>query len=490
MIRGFLNSVENFPDYPAITIDNNTQTYKQLFELSAQIAKKIEKIDSPLIGVYTDNNLYTYAGILGILMCGKGFVPLNHKFPDYRFKSIISQLNLTEVLGCQSSQNRITNLNSDVDYFSIDNLSVSQKKSNINFPRKTNTAYVLFTSGSTGIPKGIPISYENFDGLLDGIKDRWKVNASDIVLQAFELSFDVSLANTFLTFQAGAHLVVTSFDGITAINAYKSILDHKVTFAILPPSSISYLKKFKLLKDVKIPSVHTTVFTGEALFYENVREWKIGAPNSKIRNAYGPTEGTVWCLEHLLDENEINEATGGCPIGTPLKHIALEVDYSSGSTIDQGELCISGIQLFDGYLNNSEKTQKVLVRKKDGTVLYKTGDLVKKDENGNICYINRLDNQVQINGFRVELGEIEFAIKKVTNNSETVVFASEFLESLSLIAVIEKEKEDIATLKSNLSKLIPSYMMPRKIHFIDTMPLNSSGKIDRVALRKTYSDAT
>ncbi|MGK0367419.1 MAG: D-alanine--poly(phosphoribitol) ligase subunit 1 [Thermoproteota archaeon] len=490
MIRGFLNSVEKFPNYPAITIDNNWQTYNELFDLSAQIAKEIEGIDSPLIGIYTDNNLHTYAGILAILMCGKGFVPLNHKFPDHRLKSILTQLNLTEVIGCKSSENRITNLNSGTAYFPIDSLSNSQKTLNNTFPRKTNSAYVLFTSGSTGIPKGIPISFENFDGLLDGINERWKVNSSDIVLQAFELSFDVSLANIFLTFQAGAHLVVTSFDGITAINSYKSILDHKVTFAILPPSSISYLKKFKLLKDVKIPSVHTTVFTGEALFYENVREWKIGAPNSKIRNAYGPTEGTVWSLEHLLDENEINEVSGSCPIGTPLKHIAMEVDSSSSSSIDQGELCISGVQIFDGYINNSERTAKVLVRKKNGTVFYKTGDLVKKDENGIIHYINRLDNQVQINGFRVELGEIEFAIKKLTNNSETVVFASEFLESLSLIAVIEKEKEDIAKLKSNLSKLIPSYMMPRKIHFIDTLPLNSSGKIDRVTLKKKYSDAT
>tara|TARA_B100000795_G_scaffold269928_1_gene261172 strand:- start:3308 stop:4789 length:1482 start_codon:yes stop_codon:yes gene_type:complete len=488
MIRGFLNTYKSSPDSIAVTIDHKSYSYKEVYGMAFQISDQLSTEKSLLIGIYTDNNIYTYSALVGILLSGKGFVPLNSNYPDERIKSIIKQLSLSITVGCAVSKDRLQNIQEDVEYIVSDS-GTTLPVTHIEFnPMPSQVAYALFTSGSTGTPKGIPISFSNFDKLLESSLERWEIIPQDKVLQAFELSFDISIGVTFMTWEAGAELVVTSFEGITAVNAYKAIMDNEVTFAVLPPSSISFLHKFKMLKDIKIPSVKTTLFIGEALLVDHVEKWKNGAVNSKIINTYGPTEATVWCFAYNINPTTDAEAiNGGCPIGKPMLTTSYWIDYSKGFENDQGELCLIGPQVFDGYINNESKTTEVLFKNEENKTLYRTGDIVVINKNEDLVYINRIDNQVKINGFRIELGEIEHALRKVCNTSKVIAYVEEIMGVMTIQSIVEKEKTDVSKIKGDLGIILPSYMIPRNIHFIDVMPLNASGKIDRNKLKAQFT---
>jgi len=491
MIRGFLKSVEEFPDATALIVNGKKFTYSWLYDRASTVRNQIQTKNlrgCDFIGLYTDNNEFTYAALIGILLAHKGFVPLNHKFPNERLCKIIEDANIQTIVHCKSSKNRVDELKNNGSLI-IDDDVVSKKDDYSYAPVDNQIVYILFTSGSTGTPKGIPISNKNFNALISALDVRYKINETDIVLQAFELSFDVSLACTFLAWQYGATLLIPEMEGIVAVNSFKAIYDYKATFVTIPPSAIFYLKKLKMLGAIKIPSVHTTLFTGEALPYKLVTEWKTSAENTIVENAYGPTETTVWSLFYKLDQlTESQTINGLCPIGEGLKGINCRIvndEYKDVATGERGELIVSGEQIFEGYWNNSEKTEQAFFIDNNKNRWYKTGDIVVKNEYNNIIYINRKDNQVQVNGYRVELGEVEHAIKKACGLDGVVVLAKITVDYTDLYAFIEGDF-NLVEIQNKIKETLPFYMMPR--HFIATnpLPINTNGKVDKQLLQKQY----
>jgi non-ribosomal peptide synthetase component F len=351
-----------------------------------------------------------------------------------------------------------------------------------------SAAYTLFTSGSTGIPKGIPISHQNIDALMQDMWLRYPLSAENKVLQAFELSFDVSIACILLAWTQGAHLVVADLNGITAIQAFKSIYDHQVDFVVLPPSALFYIKKLKLLA-MPMPWVKQTLFTGEALSWNVVQDWKTSAFYSEIDNAYGPTEGTVWSLIDTLDDSIEQQLVNGlCPIGQNLKTIQIQIVNEKGDRVqkgERGELWIGGPQIFHGYVNLEEKTNEVLFVEKE-IRWYKTGDIVFQNEFDKIMYVNRKDNQVQINGYRVELGEVEHHLRNCLTSDAAVVLAHSKENVTELYAFVESEEKSEDQILEALRKNLPAYMVPRSVFILPSLPVNASGKIDKTNLRNTY----
>ena len=491
MLSGFLKSVKLFPNKTAIIVNGKSFSYQWLLDKALAIANEITKKDKSkthLIGLYTDNNEYTYAALIGILLANKGFVPLNHKFPNDRLSKIITDAGIETIAHCALSKNRINELKENSS-FEIDNLSENNTTAIDYAPNDTQVVYILFTSGSTGVPKGIPITSLNFNALITALNKRYNLNENDIVLQAFELSFDVSLACTFIAWQYGATLLIPEMEGIVAVNSFKAIYDYKATFVTIPPSAIFYLKKLKMLGAIKIPSVHTTLFTGEALPYKLVTEWKSSAENTIVENAYGPTETTVWSLFYKLDnETEKQTINGLCPIGEGLNGINCAIvddNYNNVQDGERGELLVEGAQIFNGYWNNNEKTEQAFYIDSNQKKWYKTGDIVVKNENNNIVYINRKDNQVQVNGFRVELGEVEHALKNVTGLDSIVVLAKITDDYTDLYAFIEG-KFIQAELQNKLKDALPFYMIPRHFIAVNPLPINTNGKVDKQLLHKQF----
>ncbi len=488
-IEKFLKSVgESFNEKTkseeiAIIIENTRYTYSELYKISIEISTAINQINSTshLIGVYTDNNIYTYAAIIGVLLSGKGFVPLNNKFPDKRLSNIIEQTGLELILGCEESKNRITQLKSEIELIVIDKTNRVKEEFKFILAPKNSIAYVLFTSGSTGEPKGISISYENFNSFLSPLCEKFPLNNDNKVLQCFELSFDVAIGCTFLAFSTSATLVVSSLKGIIAVNAFKSIIDYNVDFVVIAPSVVGYLVNYKLIPQYKVPNIKTTLFTGEALLFSQVLKWKESAENTRVINAYGPTEATVWSYFYQINENTPNEIINDlCPIGSPIKNIIPRIDETSSD--GKGELQLRGKQVFDSYWKNPKKTEESFAIDNEFR-WYKTGDLVSKNKYGNIVYLARLDNQVKINGYRIELGEIEYAINSILNTTTSVVVVGTDVKGNKMLTAFIGVSFNQKDLLEELSKTLTFYMLPKQFNYVKDIPLNSNGKIDRKLLK-------
>lgn len=485
VLAKILLHVEQTPSAKAVSLGSATWTYGELYQRATAVASQIQQlgISQKSIGLFTDNRLEMYAGLMGIWMSGNAYVPINHKFPKERLAKIITERQI-EYVFCESQNvatvsELVPSLIPVAYDFELDDAIVQQDCS---------LAYTLFTSGSTGLPKGIPINHAHLFALMQDMWERYPLGPGNKVLQAFELSFDVSIACVLLAWTQGAELVVADLNGITAINAFKAIHDHQVDFVTLPPSALFYLRRLKMLKMTQ-PWVTKTLFTGEALPYSVVQEWMTCAVNTTVDNAYGPTEGTVWSLIDTIDENIESQLKNGlCPIGQPLKTIAMRIVDEKGMDVndgDSGELWIGGPQIFHGYLGQPEKTAEVLFQDDNGMFWYKTGDVVFKNNYGKVMYVNRKDNQVQVNGYRVELGEVEHHLRNCLGHDAAVVLAHQEQEVTVLYAFAEGQGEETVALEKMRSK-VPGYMLPRNIYFLTQLPVNTSGKIDKQTLRKNY----
>ncbi|MBI4646490.1 MAG: AMP-binding protein [Bacteroidia bacterium] len=530
MYSGFLRSCKISGSKPAIKFGENEYSYSTLLNILMNIASGL-KYGEPLIGIYTENNVYTYASILAVLLNGSGFVPVNQKFPAERQLTIINETGLKTILCSASSVaplkkkwntkiNKLNFVENDIisDYkgsyalshritnflrtYELRNLTETVEKK-IN---PDSIAYVLFTSGSTGTPKG------------------------------------------------------------------RTIIDNKINIVAFAPSAIAYLKQFKILESVHLPYVRHTLFTGEALTMNLIQEWQKAAPNSVIENAYGPTEASVWSFIYHWQpgKSETETINGLVPIGTPLANIEYKIvdteyriqnteyriqntEYRIQNTEFhdcpdnvEGELVLGGEQITSGYWKNQEKTsssfylakavgswQKAVDKRQlavsknlsglvvSGVELYEvpdsvfkkeavggarrqqlakgswqnkkgknenrwylTGDIVIKNSVGNLVYIKRRDQQVQINGFRVEPGEIEYRLKALINNELVVVIPYQNTAGITSLVCFIRGEYNKQEIRNGLIKYLPDYMLPEKIIFVDEMPLNNSGKIDRVKLRE------
>lgn len=509
MISGFIKNCANKPNNRALVINDETYSYLSLLNWAHSIKlnlnkKEINKETEEFIGIYSDHSINCYASILAILLSGSGFVPLNRKFPSDRLASIIKLSGIKKILCRSVDKQTVEKILISIDYLQKVTIVVNEPeiittisadhyiKLDINEERNR---YLLFTSGSTGIPKGIAINNKNFRSFLSGMTTygRYDFNDKDSFLQIFELSFDVSIACIFLPWEVGACLVPVSTENIVFIEAMEIIQKYQVTIVSMAPSAIAYMQQLRITEEFDFPFIRYSFLTGEALASSLVEAWQKVAPNSIVENAYGPTEVTVWSFMYRWNNNTSHTEiiNGLVPIGTPLAEVKYKILDSYLKPVADGisgELFLYGQQVASGYWLNEDQTAKsfIIIESGEGSEKwYKTGDIVIKNELGNVVYINRADNQVQINGFRVELGEIEYRIREFTKVSLAVVLPSYGInDTVSLVAFIEKPTVDSREIKLYLSSVLPVYMVPKKIISVDSMPLNNSGKVDRNKLKE------
>lgn len=477
MLTGFLKNIKENSQNTAIITAEKSLSYAQLNELALGIHKEIDSTQ-PLIGFYTSEDEFPYIAILSILYVGKGFVPLNYKFPEQRLNAIIESTEIDQVICRAEDKEKLTAL---IEYNNIKIIStkgdkVEGCKDDISI-NPNALAYILFTSGSTGVPKGIPINFYNLQSLIDALMIYFPDNINS-VLQAFEFSFDVSIACTFFAWEKGACLHSVKLSGIIPLNTYKILTENNTEFVTLPPSSAIFMDKFNILDKGPVNILHT-IFTGEALAYNVVNKWKKFGSNSHIYNAYGPTENTVWSFIYKCNEYTENELINGLvPIGEPLSNF----EYIIEGTNNEGELYTYGPQVAKGYWKNEEKTSNTFINR-NNKIWYKSGDWVIKNRRNQVVYINRIDNQVQVNGYRVEIGEIEFKAKELFNTDLIAVVPNQKENGLiELILFIASKDKDEKLLLASLNKVLPPYMVPNSIKVLDSIPINNSGKIDRKTL--------
>ncbi len=474
-----------YPDRPAFCIDEKYYTYSWFYDRVSAIYAQLTTTYSDVqrIGVVAANDIHTYASLVAILFSGKTYIPIHPGYPPHRIDQITRQANITLLLAGSD----------DATYTGIPRLNVAGIVAAGSMPRTENTvltsyAYILFTSGSTGVPKGVPITYDNLNSFVDAFAALgYQISEQDRFLQMFDLTFDLSVMSYIIPLCTGACVYTISDKGIKYTGVYEVLEKHKISFALMVPSILSHLRPF--FEEIYLPEMRYNLFCGEALYAEIVDEWKKCIPGAIIENVYGPTEATIFCLTYNINTDlRTTQHNGIVPIGRAMNNmeaIVIGTDLDVLAMGQNGELCLHGGQVTPGYLE-PQNTRKafVTIRNKQ---YYRTGDICYADDSGNFIYCGRLDNQVKIQGFRIELSEIEFHVRKLTGLSNVIAFAVPVATGSQQIEIALESNEHAVSrdkLLQDIRQCLPTYMIPAKIHFASAFPLNANGKIDRPALRK------
>ncbi|PIA77533.1 hypothetical protein BFR04_08830 [Gaetbulibacter sp. 4G1] len=476
----------------AFYISNKYYTYKDFSQIISNIRstiKKSAKKTECFVGLITNDDIHTYASIIALWLEGKAYVPLNPEFPLDRNLSVIKQANIVTILD-SSSEKTFSSFNSIM----TKTLSDSEVDLTPVEISDNDFAYIFFTSGTTGTPKGVPITFGNLSGFIEA---QWALNytitENDRCLQMFELTFDLSVVSYLAPILKGACVYTIPKDEIKYSYIFELMEDHELTYSLMVPSILHYLRPY--FDEINCPSMKFSLFCGEALPLDVTEEWSKCIPNATIANVYGPTECTIYCMDYTYKRNSENKTHNGVlTIGKNMLNtstIIVDDDNNEVETGKEGELCLSGVQLTPGYWKNEKKNKQVFFDKHHNgknTRFYRTGDLCCADKDGDVLYLGRVDFQAKIQGFRVELSEIEFHVKATLNKMNAVAVAfTNSIHNTEIGLVIESKPINTKELLDNLNEKLPKYMIPTQIKFADSFPLNSNGKTDRNKLTKLFT---
>lgn len=479
--------IRNYADRPSFYIDGHYYTYTQFARRISAIRREIYELNSSeqIFALAIHDDLDTYASIFALWMEGKAYVPLHPNQPLERNVNIIEQVGLSNVLDSAEQSvfcQRVLNVMHTNQYIYTDDYLDNWIETS-----DDALAYILFTSGSTGVPKGVQILRRNVAAFMDSFwKTGIKITAEDRCLQVFDLTFDVSVQSYLVALMRGACVYTVPYGQVKYLYAASLIQEHKITFGAMAPSMLTYLRPY--FDEFDATSMRTTILTAEACPVDLMEDWYKCAKNTEIYDFYGPTEATIYCTYYRLNRGCNNLSQNGIiSIGLPMANVQAIIMREDGQLVEgqeKGELCVAGEQVTPGYWNNEEKNSSSFFEK-EGVRYYHTGDLCYWDESGNILYCGRIDQQAKIQGFRVELGEIEFHAREFYEKKYRVVaIAFDNTQHLTEIALfIESSKQDTKALLDYLRSKMPHYMIPSRIIFEQQFPLNKSEKIDRNTLK-------
>lgn len=500
IIKPFLNSIKVYSNRYAFFMRGKSYTYRQFSERISAIRGVIRsaELDEPIWALHLHDDLNTYASIFALWMEGKAYVPLHPSWPKERLDAIVEQI------GCHNHLDSCEPLPT-VSLSMVAPNGETAEGALEDFVEVSDDAlaYILFTSGSTGVPKGVCISRRNVAAFMDSF---WKtgitITPEDRCMQVFDLTFDVSVQSYLVALTRGACVYTVPYGQVKYLYAASLIQEQKITFGAMAPSMLTYLRPY--FDEFDATSMHQCILTAEACPIDLMEAWYKCAPNVEIYDFYGPTEATIYCTYYKLTRGGNNLSLNGIiSIGKPMANVQAIIIDEDGNVIPEksgaehkGELCVAGNQVTPGYWKNDEKNASSFFTMSmdapngetaEGAIrFYHTGDLCYWDESGNIMYSGRIDQQAKIQGFRVELGEIEFHAREYFNKEKRVMaIAFQNEKNLTEIALfIESQPIDTKSMVEYLRSKMPSYMIPTRILFEPCFPLNKSEKVDRNALKQ------
>jgi amino acid adenylation domain-containing protein len=513
---GFLRSAARHPEALALWIGDRRRTYAEVEDRARRWASALGQAvgDRPgRVGIFAYRSEVSYVGVLASLFSGAGFVPLNRTFPAERTRRMIELADLDAIIVDQGPLPALraaleglpspppvlfpegatpSSLPTGVRVVDRDSLDAVRPLSSLPEVAGDDLAYLLFTSGSTGQPKGVPIAHANVDHFLRVNQARYRITPEDRLSQTFDQTFDLSVFDQFMAWGGGA--CVCPLQPMELLSPFGSVRSKGITVWFSVPSVAALLLKKGLLKPGSLPGLRRSLFCGEPLTRAIAEAWQAAAPDSIVENLYGPTELTIACSVYRWDPRRSpSECVDGVvPIGRvyeTLHDLVVDEDLRPVADGEPGELCVAGPQTFAGYWRAPDRTAASTLRRHvpghGERTFYRTGDRVRRSGDGHYLYVGRADHQVKVHGYRVELGEVEAALRRDSGVVEAVALGwpTEGGTAQGIIAFVSGRGVEPANLTDSVRGLLPTYMVPRAIHAVDAMPLNSNGKIDRIALR-------
>lgn len=501
LLSGFLRHAQEAPERPALEVAADQLSYGELAVRAGRIGTAIaatESADGPaLTAVYGSRSAAAYAGILGALWAGNGYVPLNPSFPVDRCREMLVRSGARTLVVDSEREELVDELLDGLSdppaVIAADSVAKAERETIDPVPPRLGgdaTAYLLFTSGSTGRPKGVGVAQRNVVAFLDAIRERYDFEPEDRFSQTFDLTFDLSVFDMFVAWGSGGCLCCPSTAQL--ISPARFIRDSELTVWFSVPSLGAMMRKLRMLKPGSYPTLRWSLFCGEPLPGELARAWAAAAPASTVENLYGPTEATIACTvqrvrPELDGEDEVN---GIVSIGAPFGATGTMVVDESLREVEpgaDGELLLSGPQVTPGYWQDAEKTAAAFVEP-PGTegIHYRTGDRVRRPNRPQdpLVYLGRLDHQIKVMGHRVEIGEIEAALRDVSGIDAAIAVGWPLTESGAggIAAFLAEPEADVQMLREALAERLPEYMVPRRIELRVELPLNANGKFDRKAM--------
>ncbi len=496
-VEDYFRCAGHFPNEPALVFPDQTTTYAELLAIIQGIR---EWIDSEVsdnerrIAVHATQDTFTYAAILAILASGRAYVPLNPQNPAQRNGSCLTQADVTTLFqtGAETKISEwVLEQRLPIKILDLQTISSSPSERMPTPVRETDMAYLLFTSGSTGEPKGVPIYHGNLRRFMQAFisETDFEFRSTDRFLQMFDLTFDLSIMSFAAPLSIGAACHVVTGSGVGFLDVAKILQHGKISVALMVPSVLSFLESY--LDEIDLPDMRYSLFCGEALPALLAEKWHRCIPSARLFNVYGPTEATIFCsiyeLKSPLDSS--GEHQGVVSIGVPMPGTTFSIINEKGDCVspgEKGELVISGGQVTNQYWRNPEKTLAAFSARSGEAPAYRTGDIAFAAE-GNYYYCGRADFQLKVDGYRIEAGEIEHHARSLVGvKNVALVGQTETNGRVKLHLFLEASANAQATIqatcKAHLGGKLPSYMLPHRIHVLDSFPLNQNGKVDRKAL--------
>ncbi len=494
IIRLFNQNVKAYPNKNAIiNNEGESYTYSQIDEYSNGYAEQLKNncmiSEGDIVGVYLERNIDFLIAILGIWKAKCIYIPLDLNYPSERIIDIASNSRMKAIITDATIKEKISDIVSSFDITFCAHKQLSGEKFDEAIDLET-VAYIIYTSGSSGKPKGVMVQHKGMMNHMMAKIEELHMNQDTVIAQTASQCFDISIWQMFSALIVGGIVYVYSDNIIrNPMRFLKHVDEHKIKIVEVVPSYLEVINEVLRNNEITLKNISYLVVTGENLRKQLVTDWFSRYQHITLVNAYGPTEASDDITHYFIDESNYKKDIS---IGKPIRNMKIYILNESMQMCPigvKGEICVSGIGVGKGYLNDVEKTKAVFVECPfDKGVMYKTGDIGYWNADGNIIFIGRLDSQVKVNGHRIELPEIENKLNSNEKVHNSVVLVQEDDNKHKFLCAYIETRNEISSdeIVEYLTGRLPKYMVPTQIVFVDRMPLTSNGKIDRKVLQNLY----
>jgi D-alanine--poly(phosphoribitol) ligase subunit 1 len=488
------NTVKRLPHKVAYANDEVGITFNEVYDQGRSIGTFLnnKKIYKQPVVVFMNKHPKAIVAFFGVVYGGNYYVPIDEEMPRFRIELILKNLKPKAIICDETTENIVKTFDTDAGVYIYDDIIKTTIDNDIIHDIReraidTDPIYVVFTSGSTGIPKGVVACHRSVIDYIESLSEVLELNESTIFGNQTPLYFDACLKELYPTLKFGATTyIIPKSLFMFPLKLVEFLNQYKINTVCWVVSALTMISAFKVLDKIVPQHLHTIAFGSEVFPIKQFNLWKNALPTAKFINLYGPTEATGMCcyfkVERPFEEGDV------LPVGRPFKNteiILLDSENKVPTKGELGEICVRGTSLTLGYYKAFDKTNEVFVQNPLNDaypeLIYRTGDLGKYNERGELIFVSRKDYQIKHMGHRIELGEIEVNVNMIEGIKSTCCIYNKEKEKIVLFYVGDISPKDLT---ASLRNRLPRYMIPNQIEALEVMPLTANGKINRVFLKE------